>query len=49
MKPLGSELSLCVIECELASCEFLVEQMLGFRGESALRPELKSSWSLRFW
>src|SRR5579875_1886633 len=41
IEPFGSEVSLCVFGRELASCKFPVEQMLGFRRKSALRPELE--------
>jgi len=41
IEPFRSEVSLCIIGCELASRKFLVKQMLGLRSKSTLRPELQ--------
>ena len=41
IKPFWSKVSLCVIEREVASCEFLVEHRLGFLSEASSRCKLQ--------
>src|SRR5882672_7779603 len=41
IKPIWSKVSLCVVGREIAPCEFLVEDLLGFPCEAAFRPKLQ--------
>src|SRR5271165_49863 len=41
IKPLRSKVSLCLIECEVTSCEFPTQHLLGCLSEAASRRELQ--------